>query len=198
MRIHDNPQQGSPPRKAATVGEQRVISDYCSHTDQNGVMLMSKQLNMRAGFVTGDPATGWSSAGKLCAGQIIWRWRDLAVQSHRSFQCHQRQAIADVLRKCIIQWPSFLFQQARSDLHPGLSKPCESTSADCGIWISCTRHHAFYSRGDQHVGARSGAAMMATRFEIDVKGRTTRLLAGLFQSQDFGMLLSIVRVETLT
>src|SRR5947199_10082739 len=107
MRIDDEAQQRSSSRKTATIGEERIVSDHRSDADQNRSMLMSQQLDMCAGFVAGDPSTCWSASGKTTSSKIIWRRRNLAVQSHGGFQSHKRQVIADVFGECIIQWPSF-------------------------------------------------------------------------------------------
>src|SRR5205823_5822562 len=107
------------------------------------------------------------------------------------------QVMADVSGECIIQRPSFLFEDPGRNLHSGLSQAGKSTSADCGIWISRTRHHAFNSCRDQCICAWSGAAMMAAGFKIDVEGCAASFLAGLFQSQNFGMLLPVVSMEAL-
>src|SRR6185312_7558482 len=107
------------------------------------------------------------------------------------------QVIANVLGKSIIQWPSFFFENARSYLHSGLSQLRKASSADHGIRVSHTRHHALNSCRNQCICTRPGAAVMATRLEVYIKRRTPRLLPGLLYSQNFGVLLSPVGVETL-
>ena len=77
----------------------------------------------------------------------------------------------------------------------GLSQDAKAPAGDERIGILHRRDHFADAGGDDRFGARSRAAEVRTRLQVDVQRGSARLLSGLLQRPDFRMLLVRVGVD---
>ena len=106
--------------------------------------------------------------------------------------------MANVFRERLIQRFCFFFQYADRDFDSGGAKLVESLAADQWVWVLLGSDHARDSGGDQRVSTWSGAALMGTRFQVDIESRATRFFSSLLERKDFSMFHTIVGVAAGT
>ena len=98
--------------------------------------------------------------------------------------------MADEASEGFVQTSRLLFEASDFDVDSGGAELFESPAADFGIGIGHRGHNSMNACRDQRVGARSSAALMRMRFEVDVErasaGSFTRGREGL----NFGVSLA--------
>jgi hypothetical protein len=122
----------------------------------------------------------------------------LAIESDGGLQRNQRPAGNDPAGECFIQASRFSLAKTCID---GDSRGAQLFEAAAGYHRIRVRHRRFDARNarrDQRLRARPGAAGVAARFQIDVKGCPARGITCGFDRYDFGMTDAVVGVETLT
>src|SRR5271155_775469 len=102
--------------------------------------------------------------------------------------------MANVFRERLVQRFRFFSQYADRNFDSGAAKPLESLAADQRVWILLGSNHAGDSGGDQRVSTWSGAALMGTRFQVDIESRAASFFSGLLEREDFSMFHAIVGV----
>ena len=73
-----------------------------------------------------------------------------------------------------VEVAGLLFEDADDDFDSGGFQPGDAVAADQGVGVAGCDDAAADSGGDEGVGAGAGAALMATGFEGDVRGRAFR------------------------
>ena len=194
MRVENHAQQRAAPRVAAAIGEQRIISQECSHAYQNCIALVTLLLDVCARGPSGNPSAGRSSGRAVRARH--WGRGDLAIERHRGFQGHQRNALANVTSEGLVQVAGFRFQSPNFHVNARRAHLLKASPTDFGIGIGHGSDHATNSGGDQSVGARGRAALVRVGLEIDVERASASLVAGPFEGDHFSVLHAIVGVNT--
>ena len=193
MRIQDHAQQWAPPRIAAAIGKQRIVSQDRSNADENRVALVTLLLDVRTRRLAGNPSAGGSSRRAFRLRPR--RWSDLAVERHRGFQGHQRNAVANVTGESLVQTAGFRLKSPNFHLDAGGAQLLKAAPTHLRIGIGHGSNHATNSGGDQSVRARWRAAVVRVWFEIDVERAAAGLVARLFEGAHFGVLYAIVGVN---
>src|ERR1700720_1134436 len=131
----------------------------------------------------------------VAACVVNWRvfnWRrgrrDLPIEAHRRFQSDQWLAKSNVFGKTFIQLFGFCFEYADIYLNARRPKFRKSSASYLRIWIFHGADDTADPGGDHRIGTRAGTSMMRTWLQIEVKSCTSRLTAGLFEREHFGVL----------
>ena len=194
MRVQNHAQQRAAPRVAAAIGEQRIISQDCSHAYQNCIALVTLLLDVCARSLSGDPSAGRCSS--FAAHPRRWPRSDLAIDRHRGLQGRQRNAVANVTGEGLVQVAGFRFESPNFHVNARRAHLLKASPTDFGIGIGHRRNHATNSGSDQSVGARGRAALVRVRFEIDVERAATSFVGGLLEGDHFGVLHACESVYT--
>ena len=160
------------------VGEQAIVGQHRADAGQDGVVIVPQLLHVRARAFAGDPAA------------IVVRRGDLAVQRDRGLQRHQRPAGAHEVHERLVQLLGLGGELRRRSpprcrRRAACAKPSPATSG-LGSCIAATTRAT--PAGDQRVGAGRRAALVRAGLQGDVERRAARLLAGLFERHDLGVL----------
>ena len=81
------------------------------------------------------------------------------------------------------------------DLDAGRAQLAEALAGHQRIGVLDGRHHARHAGADQRIGAGRRAALVRAGLQVEVERGAARLLAGLRQGDDFGVLQPGVGVE---
>ena len=162
-----------------------IVGQHGADAGENRVGIVADLLHVRAGAFAGDPA-----------GVVLGRG-DLAVQRQRGFQRHQREAGAHGMDEGFVQLRGLAraYSDATSTVTAGVVQAAESLAGNWRIGIFHGGDHARHARLHQRVGAGRRAALMRARLQRDVERRAARLLAGLFERENLGVLGLRVGVE---
>ena len=126
----------------------------------------------------------------MAARVFNWRLgrRYFPVEAHRRFQSDLRLAESNVLGKTFIQLPCFCFEYADIYLSARCPKFRKSAARYLRIRIFHRADDTDDSGGNHRIGTRAGTSMMRAWLQIEVKSCTSRLTAGLFEREHFGVL----------
>ena len=148
-------------------------------------LIVAELLHVRARPLAGDPAA------------IVVRRGDLPVQRDRRFQRDQRPAGAHEVQERLVELLGFGRELVGDlDFDAGRRAAGEALPGHQRIGICHRRHHARHARLDQRVDARRRAALVRARLQIEIQRGAARLLAGLRQRDDFGVLQPGIGVES--
>src|SRR5438309_6328734 len=155
---------------------------------------MPELLHVSPRSLACDPAV----AARVVNWRVVnWRLgrRDFPVEAHRRFQRDQWFAKSNVLGKTFVQLLCFCFEHADIDLSARGPKFGKSSAGYLRIRIFHRADDTANPGGDHRIGTRAGASMMRTWLQIEVKNCTSRLTAGLFEREHFGVLYAGVGVS---
>src|ERR1700675_2690535 len=102
--------------------------------------------------------------------------------------------VTNVFGKSLVQLFRSFFKYAEGDVDPGAAKLGESLAADEWIRVLHARDNARDSCSDYCIRAGRSAALMGTRFEVDIESCAASFFSGLFEGKDLGMLHAVVGV----
>ena len=184
--VEHHAQQRTPPRPAGAVGEQRVVGQHGADAGEDGVGLVAQALDVRAGFLPGNPAL--AGFGRSGGG-------DFSVEGQAGFQRHQRPPGANPTGEGFVQAAGFFCAGAGDDFDPGGAQALEASAVDLRVGIGHGRYHAANAGGDDGFDAGRRAAAVRAGFQVGVEGGAARGFSRRFQRQHFGVFQAVVGVE---
>ena len=127
--------------------------------------------------------------------RIARRHRAAAIEAGREFHPQPRPATFDPRQEAAVERARLRFHQAGFDHDAGGEQFRETAAIDLREWIAHRADHARDARGDQRIGARTGAAGMRAGFQGDVGGGATRAFASRLEREHLGVRPALALVE---
>ena len=169
---------------AGAVAEQAIVGQHGADSSEDGVAIVTEFLHVRARPLAGDPAA------------IVIGGGDFAVQRDGGFERDQRPAGAHEVEERLVELLGFFGEfGGHLDFDARLAELGKALSGHQRVGVDDRGHHARHAGLDQRVDARRCTAVMGAGFQIEIHGGPACLLAGLRQSDDFGVVASGVGVE---
>src|ERR1700737_2262019 len=162
-------------------------------------MLVTKPVNVGARHIAGDPASGSAPAAER--GGIVrlaGRRRDFPVERHRGLERDQRRLITDIFSEGLVQGLCLLFKNSGSNSDSGIAQALKAFSSDQRIGVLHAGSPAADSGFNDGIRTRSGAALVAAGFQVNVQGGSASLIPRLLQGKNLGVLDAVKRMAAFT
>src|SRR6185369_11547487 len=182
--IHHDAQERTAARMAGAVAEQAIVGEYGADAGEDGIVIVADFLHVSASAFAGNPAA------------IVVGGGDLAIQRDRCLQGDQRAAGAHEMQEWLVEFLGFDGELRRDlDFDTGLAQSGEALSGDQGVGVCDGRYDARYAGLDQRIDAGRRAALVRAGLQVEIECGTSRLLAGLREGDNFGVVETGVGVE---
>ncbi len=156
----------------------RVVGHHRAGAGQHRAAARAQALHIGACCRAGDP---------LAAAVAE---RAFAVQAGPQLDRHPRPLLRHALDEALVQLGGLGGQQAMFGNHARRRQPRQTAPSHQRIGVGHRRHHAADASGNQRVGARRGAAVVAAWLQRHIGGGAGGLGAGFGQRVHFGVRLT--------
>ena len=183
MGVADHPDRVPSPGQAA--GQQGVVRQHRPHPRHDGGAGIALFLDMGTGLLPRHPF-GCSGTG-----------RDFPIHGHGVFHHHKGALGPDVVEKDLVQFVTFVPEDALHHFHAVLPQDSDALARHKGIGVPGARRHPAYARLQNGVGAGRLAPVVTAGLQGDVHIPAPGVLRAGGQRVALRMGLAALLVPTL-